>query len=93
MAIGVGFYLFHLEETPSTNRSRFMPITHVQMNELAVIVYKEVAELLEDSILPVDNPDHMRVFRVAQKLIKANVLRGNEPSQVGSQRCVCRRSI
>ena len=50
-----------------------MPITHAQMNELAVTVYKEVAELLEDFILPVDNPDHMGVFRVAQKLIKANV--------------------
>ena len=66
VAIGVGFYLFHLEETPFTNRSRFMPITHVQMNELAVIVYKEVAELLEDSILPVDNTSFSRSTKVDQ---------------------------
>ena len=70
--ICIAFYFFHLEETPYTHRTRFMPITHAQMNELAVTEHKEILEQYAKCILPVNHPDHIRVFRVAQNLIRAN---------------------
>ena len=68
----IGFYFFHVEETPFTHRSRFMPITNVQMNELAETEYKEILERYAECILPVNHADHTRVFHVAQRLIRAN---------------------
>ena len=49
-----------------------MPITNVQMNELAETEYKEILERYAECILPVNHADHTRVFRVAQRLIRAN---------------------
>ena len=66
------FYFFHLEEAPFTHRTRFMPITQVQMQELAETEYKNVLQVCADFVLPVTHPDHLRVHRVATRLVRAN---------------------
>lgn len=69
----VGFYFFHLEESPVTHRTRFMPISHKQMVELTEKEYKNVLEAFAEHILPPNHPDHVRVFRVATRLLLANL--------------------
>ena len=70
--ISVGFYFFHLEETPVTNRVRFMPISHKQMQELAEREHRNLLEAWAPHILPAHHPDHLRVFVVAKRLVMAN---------------------
>ena len=69
----LGFYFFHLEESPVTHRTRFMPISHKQMVELTEKEYKNVLEAFAEHILPTNHPDHVRVFRVATRLLLANL--------------------
>ena len=68
----LGFYFFHLEETPVTLRTRFMPISHRQMEELTEMKYKRFLEEFADHILSTSHPDHHWVFRVAKRLVMAN---------------------
>lgn len=68
----LGFYFFHLEETPITHRTRFMPVSHKQMEELTEMEYKNLLEAFANHILPANHPDHRRVFRVARRLVMAN---------------------
>ncbi|PFX30818.1 metalloendopeptidase OMA1, mitochondrial-like [Stylophora pistillata] len=68
----IAYYFFHLEETPFTHRPRFMPISHKQMEELTSTEYRNTLELYADKILPVTHPNHLRVFRVAKRLVMAN---------------------
>lgn len=68
----LGFYFFHLEETPFTHRTRFMPISHKQMEELTAMEHKNVLEKYAKYILPPNHPSHVRVFRVAKQLVMAN---------------------
>lgn len=68
----LGFYFFHLEETPVTHRTRFMPISHRQMEELTEMNHINFLEKFADHILSTSHPDHHRVFRVAKRLVMAN---------------------
>lgn len=68
----IAYYFFHLEETPFTHRTRFMPISHRQMEELTNTEYRNTLELFADKILPVTDPNHLRVLRVAKRLVMAN---------------------
>lgn len=68
----LGLYFFHLEETPVTNRTRFMPISQKQMEELAAREHKNLLEEFANNILPPYHPDHVRVFAVAKRLVMAN---------------------
>ena len=56
-----------------THRTRFMPISHKQMVELTEKEYKNVLEAFAEHILPPNHPDHVRVFRVATRLLLANL--------------------
>lgn len=49
-----------------------MPISHRQMEELTNTEYRNTLELFADKILPVTDPNHLRVFRVAKRLVMAN---------------------
>lgn len=70
--ICLAYYFFHLEETPFTHRTRFMPISHKQMQELTDAEHRNILELFAAYILPVNHPDHLRVYRVAKQLVVAN---------------------
>lgn len=70
--VSVAYYFFHLEETPYTHRTRFMPISHKQMQELTDTEYRNILELFAEHILPVNHPSHLRVYRVAKRLVMAN---------------------
>lgn len=50
-----------------------MPISHKQMVELTEKEYKNVLEAFAEHILPPNHPDHVRVFRVATRLLLANL--------------------
>lgn len=50
-----------------------MPISHKQMVELTEKEYKNVLEAFAENILPPNHPDHVRVFRVATRLLLANL--------------------
>lgn len=49
-----------------------MPISHKQMQELTDAEYRNILELFAEHILPVNHPDHLRVYRVAKRLVMAN---------------------
>lgn len=49
-----------------------MPISHRQMEELTNTEYRNTLELFADKILPVTDPNHLRVLRVAKRLVMAN---------------------
>lgn len=68
----IAYYFFHLEETPVTNRVRFMPIGNAQMEHLVESEYKQTLELCGEYILPVNHPDHIRVFQATKRLLKGN---------------------
>lgn len=71
--VSLAYYFFHLEETPFTHRTRFMPISHKQMQELTDAEHRNVLELFAENILPVNHPSHLRVYRVAKRLVMANL--------------------
>ena len=50
-----------------------MPISHKQMEELSSKEHKDVLELFAEHILPANHPDHVRVFKVASRLVMANL--------------------
>ncbi|KAL9950429.1 hypothetical protein ACROYT_G042924 [Oculina patagonica] len=70
--ISLAYYFFHLEETPFTHRTRFMPISHKQMQELTDAEHRNVLELFAENVLPVNHPSHLRVYRVTKRLVMAN---------------------
>lgn len=49
-----------------------MPISHKQMQELTDATHRNILELFAEHILPVNHPDHRRVYRVAKQLVMAN---------------------
>ena len=49
-----------------------MPISHKQMEELTQTEYKNALEYFGGHILPVNHPDHVRVYRVVNRLLMAN---------------------
>ena len=49
-----------------------MPISHKQMQELTDAEHRNMLELFAEHILPVNHPDHHRVYRVAKRLVMAN---------------------
>lgn len=49
-----------------------MPISHKQMEELTNTEYRNVLELFANKVLPVSHPSHLRVYRVAKRLVMAN---------------------
>lgn len=49
-----------------------MPISHKQMQELTDAEHRNILELFAEHILPVNHPDHRRVYRVAKRLVMAN---------------------
>lgn len=49
-----------------------MPISRKQMQELTDAEYRNILELFAEHILPVNHPDHLRVYRVAKRLVMAN---------------------
>lgn len=49
-----------------------MPISHKQMQELTDAEHRNMLELFAEHILPVNHPDHRRVYRVAKRLVMAN---------------------
>ncbi|XP_015774109.1 PREDICTED: metalloendopeptidase OMA1, mitochondrial-like [Acropora digitifera] len=70
--ICVGFYFYHLEETPVTNRVRFMPISHKQVQELTEREHTDLLEAFAPHILPAHHPVHQRVFVVTERWVMAN---------------------
>lgn len=70
--LSIGYYLFHLEETPFTCRVRFMPIGNAQMEQIIESEYKQALEVCGEHILPVNHPDHIRVFQVTKRLVSSN---------------------
>lgn len=70
--ISLAYYFFHLEETPFTHRTRFMPISHKQMEELTNTEHRNILESFAEHVLPVSHPSHLRVYRVAKRLVTAN---------------------
>ena len=67
------FYVCHLEEAPFTHRRRFMPISHVQMEELAETEYRNILDVYARDVLAVAHPAHQRVVRVTSRLVTANL--------------------
>ena len=49
-----------------------MPISHKQMQELTNAEHRNVLKLFAEHILPVNHPEHLRVYRVAKRLVVAN---------------------
>lgn len=49
-----------------------MPISHKQMQELTDAEHRNMLGLFAEHILPVNHPDHRRVYRVAKRLVMAN---------------------
>ncbi|KAK3754642.1 hypothetical protein QZH41_014927 [Actinostola sp. cb2023] len=76
--LSIGYYLFHLEETPFTGRVRFMPLGNAQMEQIIESEYKQTLELCGEHILPVNHPDHIRVFRVTKRLVLSNQCKETE---------------
>ena len=76
--LSIGYYLFHLEETPFTGRVRFMPLGNAQMEQIIESEYKQALELCGEHILPVNHPDHIRVFRVTKRLVSSNQCKETE---------------
>jgi len=70
--LSVAYYFFHLEETPFTQRVRFMPIGNAQMEQIIESEYQHALELCSQYILPVNHPDHIRVFQVTKRLVSSN---------------------
>ncbi|KXJ14754.1 Metalloendopeptidase OMA1, mitochondrial [Exaiptasia diaphana] len=70
--LSVAYYFFHLEQTPFTRRVRFMPLGNAQMEQIIESEYKQALEVCGDNILPVNHPDHIRVFQVTKRLVTKN---------------------
>ena len=49
-----------------------MPISHKQMQELTDAEHRNILKLFAEHILPVNHPEHLRVYRVAKRLVVAN---------------------
>ena len=60
-----------------------MPISHKQMQELTDAEHRNILELFAEHVLPVNHPDHRRVYRVAKRLVMAN--RGKEMENLSWQ--------
>ncbi len=73
--LGVSFlyYSYHIEETPMTNRKRFMIMSDKQIKDIAEREFLALTNELRDSFLPTNHPSHMRVFRIAKRILHANM--------------------
>ena len=65
-------YYIHLEETPYTKRSRYVGVTPNQIRDIAETQWRKLLETHADDIVSVAHPDHKRVYRIAERLIRAN---------------------
>ena len=75
MILGVSFsyYVYHLENTPVTGRKRFMILNNEQLEKVADVQWRNISRDLSEFRLPIDHPAHMRVYRVATRILNANI--------------------
>jgi len=67
------YYIYHLENTPVTGRKRFMILNKEQLEDIANIEWRNLNTELSSMLLPTDSPFHVRVFRVAQRILQSNI--------------------
>ncbi|XP_076440777.1 metalloendopeptidase OMA1, mitochondrial-like [Babylonia areolata] len=70
--LGLLYYRSHVEETPITDRRRFIAVTHEQFMKIATAEAESHLENFKDQMLPSDHPYYQRVVRVGNRLVKAN---------------------
>lgn len=73
LGISFAYYNYHLEETPLTGRKRFIIFNDDQVKGIADKEFLALTDDLKDSILPMNHPSHMRVFRVSKRILNANI--------------------
>lgn len=66
------YYVFHLEETPVTGRRRFMILSKNQLEEVANVQWRNLDSNLSSLRLPVNHLQHMKVVRIAKRILEAN---------------------
>ena len=71
--LSAGYYLYHLEQTPVTGRRRFMILSKDQLEEVANVQWRNLDVELAKHRLAINHPAHMRVFRIAKRILEANV--------------------
>ena len=66
------YYLSHIEETPVTHRKRFMIVNNRQLEDIAAIQWRSIDDTLEKSKLPINHPQHQKVFQIVKRILMAN---------------------
>ncbi|ODM98402.1 Metalloendopeptidase OMA1, mitochondrial [Orchesella cincta] len=68
------YYDSHVQETPFTNRKRFLAFTNAQIFEMAKLELETLLQLNEGRIIPARQGSavYRRIVRVAQQLLNAN---------------------
>ena len=68
-----GYYNYHLEENSMTGRKQLMIMNEHQIKEISDREFKTLSETLQDNFLPVNHHSHMRVSRIAKRILDSNL--------------------
>lgn len=68
-----GYYNYHLEENSMTGRKQLMIMNEHQIKEISEREFKTLSENLEENFLPVNHHSHMRVSRIAKRILDSNL--------------------
>ena len=68
-----GYYNYHLEENSMTGRKQLMIMNEHQIKEISEREFKTLSESLQDNFLPVNHHSHMRVSRIAKRILDSNL--------------------
>ena len=72
LGLSLVYYGYHLEECKLTGRKRFMLLTDNQMQDIANRQCEQLMDELSENILHVNHINHMRVYRIAKRILDAN---------------------
>ncbi|PGH21615.1 hypothetical protein AJ80_03048 [Polytolypa hystricis UAMH7299] len=80
--VGVGFYVWNLEEVPMTGRRRFNCFTNAQELIIGQQTYEQMMQEFRPKILPDHHPDVVFVRRVLARLISPEQLQDKEMEEL-----------
>ncbi|XP_030852016.1 metalloendopeptidase OMA1, mitochondrial-like isoform X1 [Strongylocentrotus purpuratus] len=81
LGFGIGYYYYHIEYTPLTNRPRFILFNKTQFEKIVEEEYKMHCETYKDSFVPTDHKIYGIISGIVMQLIKAN----QDVSQIRNQ--------
>ncbi|PIK49153.1 putative metalloendopeptidase OMA1, mitochondrial isoform X2 [Apostichopus japonicus] len=70
--LGLVYYYSHIEQTPITNRKRFLALNSKQLADVIEVEYEQHLKDFEGLILPTSHPLHEVVERITTSLLKGN---------------------